>query len=306
MRSRAKGTSPPKTAGDRETIADLVFAASKAKASQSNFVAAAKALIAEAGSTYPENLAIWQVTEATETLSRFHTPTTKSCYCCSLRQVLRWLWEEHGAPKLDGSVPHFPGIRPRNVTTNRATIEALLGKASLAMQMLILLCSDLAIRSGTAIKIGPRHYNQEARTLQFRTKMDEALTLPTTDSIESLISRCDLNNPRPFITQLHDLKLPKYGRRCENAVMSLKKLRSDYNEMVQEVSPAKRITFHDLRRTAAVRMYEQTGDLRIVQALLGHRSLPSTIWYLDHDLRPVSRATLELIKRPPGPERKLA
>jgi integrase len=53
-------------------------------------------------------------------------------------------------------------------------------------------------------------------------------------------------------------------------------------------------------------MYQQTGDIRTVQALLGHRSMASTIWYLDHDLMPVPRATLELIKRPPGPERRIA
>jgi len=45
-------------------------------------------------------------------------------------------------------------------------------------------------------------------------------------------------------------------------------------------------------------MLEATGDLRDVQAFLGHLSLHSTVIYLDHDLRPVKRHTLELIKRP--------
>jgi site-specific recombinase XerD len=60
----------------------------------------------------------------------------------------------------------------------------------------------------------------------------------------------------------------------------------------------RRITPHDLRRTTAVAMLESTADIRDVQALLGHRTLNSTIWYLDHDLRPVKRSVLELIKRP--------
>jgi hypothetical protein len=33
-----------------------------------------------------------------------------------------------------------------------------------------------------------------------------------------------------------------------------------------------------------------------VQAFLGHLSLHSIVIYLDHDLRPVKRATLEIIK----------
>ena len=280
-----------------------MFAASKARASQSLFVAACKALITTAGSTYPANLAVWQVTEAAVILSKNHAPTTKSGTCSRLRQVLRWLWEEHGAPKLDGAVQRFPGIRPRNVTTNRETIEALLRKAAPGMQMLILLCSDLAIRSGTAIRMGPEHYDQETGTLQFRTKMDEALTLPVTNSIRRLIDKCNPENSRPFVAQLEDMNPSRHRK---NRATGLKGLRLRFNELVKEVSPNKHITFHDLRRTAAVRMYEQTGDLRLVQALLGHRNLPSTIWYIDHELMPVSRATLELIKRPPGPERKLA
>jgi site-specific recombinase XerC len=55
---------------------------------------------------------------------------------------------------------------------------------------------------------------------------------------------------------------------------------------------------HDLRRTTAVAMLRATHDLRDVQAILGHKNLTSTMWYLDHELRPVKRSTLELIKRP--------
>ena len=64
----------------------------------------------------------------------------------------------------------------------------------------------------------------------------------------------------------------------------------------EDVGITRHIIPHDLRRTTAVGMLEATGDLRDVQALLGHRSLASTISYLDHDFSPINRATLELIK----------
>ena len=60
----------------------------------------------------------------------------------------------------------------------------------------------------------------------------------------------------------------------------------------------KRIVLHDLRRTAAVNIYKLTRDLTIVQSLLGHQSLPSTMWYLDHDLTTVEPSDLEAIKKP--------
>jgi site-specific recombinase XerC len=75
-------------------------------------------------------------------------------------------------------------------------------------------------------------------------------------------------------------------------------LSAKFHKLKDQVGITRKLTPHDLRRTTAVAMLEQSGDIRDVQALLGHRSLESTIWYLDHDLRQVKRSTLEIIKRP--------
>jgi site-specific recombinase XerC len=53
-----------------------------------------------------------------------------------------------------------------------------------------------------------------------------------------------------------------------------------------------------MRRATAVAMLNETGDLRKVQALLGHRNLQSTFWYLDHDFNQINRSILEKIKHP--------
>jgi integrase len=238
-------------------------------------------------------------------LTAGHAPSTSSVNSNALRRVLRWLWEEHGTPKLDGSVPHMPGPRPRNVTTNREVIDALTRTPDLALRMMVLLCSDLAIRSGTALKIAPHNHDSANQTLHFATKKGEKVSLPLTAEITELIALCNPMDPRPFVTQLQTLHPPHTGQTVRRAVLHHTAIHKRFAKLVATITP-KRITFHDLRRTAAVRMYELTGDLRAVQALLGHRSMNSTIWYLDHDLMPVSRATLELIKRAPGPERKIA
>jgi integrase len=39
---------------------------------------------------------------------------------------------------------------------------------------------------------------------------------------------------------------------------------------------------HDLRRTLAVSLYEVSKDLRVVEQMLGHQSLTSTVRYLEH------------------------
>jgi integrase len=162
-----------------------------------------------------------------------------------------------------------------------------------------LLCSDLAIRSGTAAQIGPEHYDPQSRHLTFTTKYGAKQTMPVTEEIAGLIGKCDLADKAPFTFQLHravEHAQPQSrqldpGNNADSIMYNFRKLR-------RNLGITRKLTAHDFRRTTAVKLYEYTRDARDVQALLGHRSLVSTIWYLDHDLRPVSVSALELIKRP--------
>lgn len=202
----------------------------------------------------------------------------------------------HGAPKLDELITRQPGLRPRNVTATDEEKEALLTGLPPHLALLLLLCSDLAIRSGTASRIAPPHYNPTKRILSFETKAGERLTLPTTKAIETILGTCELNTTTPFVMQLW-LRRPSPARRPDP--------HTTYPPFLQQFAAARRalgitrkLTLHDFRRTTAVAMLQETGDIRDVQAILGHRALQSTVWYLDHDLRPVSRASLETIKKP--------
>jgi integrase len=169
------------------------------------------------------------------------------------------------------------------------------------MRLWLLLCSDLAIRSGTAARLMPEHYDATYGTLTFTTKYDEKLTLPATAEIEALIRTCNLESPIPFVRQLW-MRAPYGSRVRANAPQN--SLEGAYRTLRRKLGITRKLTPHDFRRTTAVAMLEHTRDVREVQALLGHRTLTSTIWYLDHALRPIKRATLELIKRPRPAESK--
>jgi integrase len=41
-------------------------------------------------------------------------------------------------------------------------------------------------------------------------------------------------------------------------------------------------TFHSLRHTFAIRLYQKTKDLRLVQVALGHRNITNTMIYADY------------------------
>jgi integrase len=140
------------------------------------------------------------------------------------------------------------------------------------------------LRSGTAARICPADYDVQRQEISFRTKFGDAQTLPVTDELAALFAIAP-GRPAPYVSQLHP-----------RGHISLAALRQSVQRLRAAVGIEKRIIPHDLRRTTAVRTLEITQDLRVVQALLGHRALQQTLHYLDHRMTPVSRETLELAK----------
>jgi integrase len=258
----------------------------------------AKALIGTAGSVHPRELTPAHVTEVDQQIKNGgYAHSTRHYKSNCLRAILRWLWEEHGAPKLDAHTSHYPGLRPRNVTATDAELDRIMQTAPDFMRLLALLCSDLAIRSGTAAKLGPEHYDPARNTLRFETKYGAHLALPVTSETLALILQCDLRSPMSFVRQLQVRHPAHTGKPFDLTINHPPELDKQWRNLLATANVTRRITPHDLRRTTAVSMLEATGDIRDVQALLGHRSLQSTVWYLDHDLRPVQLKNLERIKR---------
>lgn len=84
--------------------------------------------------------------------------------------------------------------------------------------------------------------------------------------------------------------------------MDANSLRKLFANLRRKLGIRRKLTAHDLRRTTATRIYDATRDVRLVQALLGHGDLGSTLWYLDHHLTPVPIESLELAKLNPTTE----
>lgn len=138
--------------------------------------------------------------------------------------------------------------------------------------------------------------------MTFTTKYDEKQTLPVTAELAVLLGTAGLESNVPYVAQLprgrslNGKKLKPLGR------MSVEALRNVLLTTRKQIGITHKLTAHDLRRTTAVAVYEQTKDLRVAQAVLGHADLTSTLWYLDHHLTPVDVAALELAKLNPTTE----
>jgi integrase len=217
--------------------------------------------------------------------------TTRYVRMSALRHVLLYLHEEHGAPKLMKYVPKVRKSAPRNVTATAKEKSALLRAANPAMKCFILLCSDLAIRSGAAVKIAPPNYNMERMEISFRTKFDGAQVLPVTTELAALFARCDGDPSIPFVSQLSV---------CGHAKQTT--MINYFARLRRKVGITRKLTPHDFRRTTAVAAYQITKDLRIVQVLLGHEELATTMHYLDLRNTSVNQSLLEAAKLNPTTE----
>jgi site-specific recombinase XerC len=140
------------------------------------------------------------------------------------------------------------------------------------------------------------NYDPRSAVLRFRSKHESTQTLPVTEEIRLMLEPLDHHSNVPYVWQL---RAKERGTGGHNVRIFLRQqLDRDFREVRRKVGITRRITPHDLRRSTAVAILDETHDIRIVKDLLGHGDLKNTLWYLDHDLTPVSRKLLELIKKP--------
>jgi integrase len=158
--------------------------------------------------------------------------------------------------------------------------------ASPHIRCLLMLCSDMAIRSGTARLLTPEHYDAGAKTLTFTTKYQNRQVLPVPAELAKLLDQC-VKPGIPFVAQLPrgDSARGRYFK--YDRPLSNQQLDNDWKRLKARAGITRKLTLHDLRRTTAFKVYDATRDVRLVQAILGHSSLTSTCWYLDHRLTQV-------------------
>lgn len=224
--------------------------------------------------------------------------STRHARASAARGVLRYLAKYHGGPELECLIRKVARPKPRNVTATEEERSALLAAAPPHIKCWLLLCSDLAIRSGTAAKLGPENYDRQQGVLTFTTKYGNAQVLPVTRELRLIIDGCK-DMTRSFVSQLQQ---PGMQRRNKGRV-SRNTAGLAFRKLKERLGIRGSLRPHDLRRTTVRKVYDKTRDLRIAQALLGHSDLAATAWYLQDALTEVPLATLELAKLNPLTER---
>ncbi len=173
-------------------------------------------------------------------------------------------------------------------------MSSVLHEANAGMKLFVLLALDAGMRTGTALAITPENWNRQSGVLTFTTKGDRKMSIPATERLADLLNAA-ATTAQPGESLVHHLTAALSN--TERA------FRQRWNKIKHTAGVTRDIRPHDLRRTAATRLYNQTKDLRVVQQFLGHRSLLATVKYIaPHD----PAALKELLEASKVPWRKVS
>jgi len=193
-------------------------------------------------------------------------------YVQTLRHLVAHIGALAGRPDLEGQVPRVRPGQPRKTIAPPDNLEKLLAAAPRWMQTIILLAHDAGFRRGDCMRIAPIHYDAEKRLIQIEQgKTKHAVTVPVSARLAALLETAPTHSPAtPFYALWKGNQITPHG--VTSAWLTLKK----------KAGVNTHLWIHDLRRTLAVSLYEVSKDLRIVEQMLGHQSLKSTVRYLEH------------------------
>lgn len=210
----------------------------------------------------------------------------------ALRKILRAIDRELRT-NLEEAVPRIDKPTPRNVTITDVELARMLEIATPDMRLFVLLMSVMALRFEEAHHVGPEHYDDATQTIKMETKGHRLKELPVPEIIAAIF-RLAPDREGSYIERLHG------HRMCPNW------LRVRWNRLKKAAGVRPEVIPHDLRRTAAIRVYTLTKDVFASKELLAHDSLASTAHYLSAHapaaMRGVRKALMEWT--PPKGERK--
>lgn len=220
-------------------------------------------------------------------------------YRQTLTSLLKSLLLELGAPAhAFAGVLHCPKPKPREVTVPEEHFEAVMRQAPAWLGLTLLLAHDAGLRHDAIHRITRTQCDFEHREVTGLTKLRTVYSVPMTKRLhERLTWACAM---------AHDAHEPLL------AVLSHSRQQPNYHTLNTALARTKKragVTstwgFHDLRRTAARRLYAQTKDIRKVQRFLAHAAPGQTWWYIGNQGIALTHDDVELASQPrPEPDTK--
>lgn len=215
--------------------------------------------------------------------------SSRSSYLASVRTFTAWL-------TLDGAVPTDPcaGVppirRPRSVPRAQppAAVAAVLAACEDARDRAIVwLMVGCGLRRAEVAQARWEDYDPEGATLLVHGKAGHERLLPVPEAVrDALAAVRGRGNVGPIIRS-----------RCGHGGISAARVGDRASALMRKAgikhAPYDGVSGHALRHTSASDVLERCGDLRVVQAMLGHEHLTSTAIYLRRADLGSMRAAME-------------
>jgi integrase len=219
------------------------------------------------GAKQPQELTANEIETLAKLWRARYAATTAHGYMKGLRRLLTHVDKIKGT-RLARFVPRTLQPPARQLTCSDADFAAILSHSPIWMQTLLTLCRALGLRFDEAASVTPQHLNEDTGRINIPRKDQGTSNLRATDALIEKIRLC--RQAAPFEPIIKTLGAPSTRQAIDARLKRILKkagVREDY-------------IFHDLRRTAITRLYEDTRDIRLCQKFAGHRSMTSTLSYI--------------------------
>lgn len=199
-------------------------------------------------------------------------PKTVENYRNQFLRLVRHIGRIGARPDLDKLVPKVQKAQPRKVIATPEEIRKLIDAAPRWLRLIILLAAHAGMRRSDCMRVCRADFDEQSNVLTVhQKKTGYPVAIPATDELRRALLAVPTESPTtPAYMMLRDSAISTTG--LEKAWWRLKK----------KTGVNRDLWLHDLRRTLAVSIYEVSKDLRVVEQMLGHQSLRSTIAYLEH------------------------
>lgn len=161
---------------------------------------------------------------------------------------------------------------PRTNIAEPEEIQKLMLAAPPWLKLILMLASHGGLRRSDCLRIAPQHYDRQRKLITIQQqKTGQTVQLPVPPQLAAALEAIPtINENVPFYEAMRGKPISNEG------------LTAAYQRTKKAAGVRQEVWIHDLRRTLAVSLYELSKDLRVVEQMLGHRSLSSTAHYLEH------------------------
>ena len=201
----------------------------------------------------------------------------------TLSAMLKWAARQNlcDQPERFEALPYKKGLP---ATLSRSDVASLLNAMTGTTRALFATIYYCGLRFQEATRLRPQDVAQDKTFLKVRGKGSRDRLIPIVDDLKGILDGLDMTGPWLFPSRVKKRK----GHAMSGALTDIRRP-LETARILAGIN--QKITPHQLRHSYATHLLESGADLRIIQRLLGHRSVTTTQIYAAVSMATMKQAT---------------